>query len=94
MAGSTAACHECGADATESCEACGRPTCQQSYAERDYFGLCECCLRGLETEGLPHTWPYPTRAQLPALRRGPQLPRPGPGDPAADTVHDVPGVAG
>lgn len=60
-------CHECGKAADESCERCKRPTCPDSYYEREYLGLCTCCHAELTSHGLNLVaWPHPLRKPLPS----------------------------
>lgn len=59
-------CHECGAPADEACERCKRPTCPNSYYEREHLGLCQCCHDELAAEMATSgfelgEWPYPLR---------------------------------
>ena len=61
-----AACHECGAETEETCVRCERPTCENSYYEREHLGLCSCCHAELTAPGLNLVdWPYPLRKPFP-----------------------------
>jgi hypothetical protein len=61
-----AICHECGAQADETCERCQRPTCADSYYEREHLGLCKCCHQELTAHPFDLThWPYKLRKPFP-----------------------------